>query len=56
MDYNFTLAEVKEFIETGDVQLSDDALDNVAGGKGEVICSGPDSGKITKVTITVNQK
>ena len=56
MDYNFTLAEVKEFIETGDVQLSDDALDNVAGGKGEVICSGPNSGQITTVTVNVNQK
>jgi len=32
LGYNFTLDEVKEFIASGDVQLSDDALDNVAGG------------------------
>ena len=32
MDYNFTVDEVKEFIVSGNVQLSDDALDNVAGG------------------------
>ena len=56
MDYNFTLAEVKEFIESGDVQLSDDALDNVAGGKGETICRGQGAGQITIINVTVNKK
>ena len=44
--YNFTLDEVKEFIASGEVQLSDDALDNVAGGvnKGKNECSGQNAG------------
>ena len=44
--YNFTLDEVKEFIASGEVQLSDDAPDNVAGGvnKGENSCSGDNAG------------
>jgi len=44
--YNFTLDEVKDFIASGDVQLSDDALDNVAGGvnKGQNTCKGEGAG------------
>ena len=46
MGYNFTLDEVKEFIASGEVQLSDDALDNVAGGinKGVSKCEGANAG------------
>ena len=32
LGYNFTFNEVKNFIASGDVQLSDDALEAVAGG------------------------
>ena len=35
--YNFTIDEVKEFISSGEVQLSDDALDNVAGGVNKTV-------------------
>ena len=44
--YSFTLDEVKEFIVSGDVQLSDDELDNVAGGvsKGVNKCEGTNAG------------
>ena len=34
LGYNFTIAEVKDFIKNGDVQLSDDDLEAVAGGTG----------------------
>jgi predicted ribosomally synthesized peptide with nif11-like leader len=46
MGYDFTIDEVKEFIASGEVQLSDDALDAVAGGinKGSVKCSGTNAG------------
>ena len=46
LGYNFTLEDVKDFIKSGDVQLSDDALDAVAGGvnKGTVKCKGDESG------------
>jgi len=46
MGYNFTLDEVKDFIASGEVQLSDDALDNVAGGvnKGQNTCTGVGAG------------
>ena len=46
LGYNFTLEEVKDFIKSGDVQLSDDALDAVAGGvnKGTVKCKGDEAG------------
>ena len=46
MGYSFTIDEVKEFIVSGDVQLSDDALDNVAGGvnKGVSKCDGKNAG------------
>jgi predicted ribosomally synthesized peptide with nif11-like leader len=52
MGYDFTIDEVKEFIASGEVQLSDDALDAVAGGinKGAVNCSGENAG--TKSTIS----
>ena len=46
LGYNFSLDEVKNFIASGDVQLSDDAPDNVAGGvnKGVNSCSGDNAG------------
>jgi predicted ribosomally synthesized peptide with nif11-like leader len=46
MGYDFTIDEVKEFIASGEVQLSDDALDAVAGGvnKGKVVCEGKGAG------------
>ena len=46
LGYNFTLEDVKDFIKSGDVQLSDDALDAVAGGvnKGTVTCKGEEAG------------
>ena len=46
LGYNFTLEDVKDFTKSGDVQLSDDALDAVAGGvnKGTVKCKGDESG------------
>ena len=46
LGYNFTIDEVKEFISSGDVQLSDDALDAVAGGvsKGVNECKGTNAG------------
>ena len=46
LGYNFTLEDVKDFIKSGDVQLSDDALDAVAGGvnKGTVKCRGEEAG------------
>ena len=46
LGYNFTLEDVKDFIKSGDVQLSDDALDAVAGGvnKGTVKCKGDEAG------------
>ena len=46
MGYNFTIDEVKDFIASGEVQLSDDALDNVAGGvnKGATECKGAGAG------------
>ena len=52
MGYNFTIDEVKDFIASGDVQLSDDALDNVAGGvnKGVTSCTGNNAG--TNSTIS----
>jgi predicted ribosomally synthesized peptide with nif11-like leader len=55
MGYNFTLDEVKEFIASGDVELSEDALDAVAGGanKGKVECRGEGAGTFT--TITANK-
>ena len=56
MGYNFTIDEVKEFIKSGDVQLSDDALDNVVGGvgsnKGQANCSGNNSGMLSTDTVT----
>ena len=61
MGYNFTIDEVKEFIASGDVQLDDDALDNVAGGgnKGVTNCNnsgGGGSTDSTKVDINVGGK
>ena len=52
MGYNFTIDEVKDFIASGEVQLSDDALDNVAGGvnKGVTSCTGNNAG--TNSTIS----
>ncbi len=46
LGYNFTIDEVKEYIASGDVQLDEDALDNVAGGvnKGVNSCSGDNAG------------
>ena len=46
LGYNFTIDEVKEYIAYGDVQLDEDALDNVAGGvsKGVNKCEGANAG------------
>ena len=61
LGYNFTIKEVKEFIASGDVQLSEDALDAVAGGgnKGVTNCQnsgGGGSTDSTKVDINVGGK
>ena len=55
LGYNFTIKEVKDFIQSGDVQLSDDALDNVAGGanKGVTSCSGANAGTREKTDVNV---
>ena len=54
--YNFTIDEVKNFIESGDVQLDDDALDAVAGGtnKGAVKCKGENAGTTETVKAEIN--
>ena len=52
LGYNFTIEEVKDFIASGDVQLDEDALDNVAGGvnKGVNECHGANAGVSDKVS------
>ena len=52
MGYNFTIDEVKDFIASGEVQLSDDALDNVAGGvnKGATECKGAGAGTTDNIS------
>ena len=62
LGYNFTIDEVKKFIASGDVQLSDDALDNVAGGAdktniaGKISSSSSGSGGDININIDIKYK